>query len=149
MIHRDANHFCIFAILRNAGNGQFDRDRLATMVKHVGMGEKARGDMVLTPRFHNTDESKQHDSAQGFTIQMNPILLHQTAPRFHHTDEFNLGASNSTRLPPYRSIHQTARFSTFLKCALNLGTLFGPKGDRVDSVSTRSLFCANVHFTVS
>ncbi|GFW88558.1 hypothetical protein TNCV_828271 [Trichonephila clavipes] len=40
MIHRDANHFWIFAILRNAGNGQFDRDRLATMVKHVGMGEK-------------------------------------------------------------------------------------------------------------
>ncbi|GFS54593.1 hypothetical protein TNCV_2749051 [Trichonephila clavipes] len=40
MIHRDANHFWIFAILRNTGNRQFDRDRLATMVKHIGMGEK-------------------------------------------------------------------------------------------------------------
>ncbi|GFV06333.1 hypothetical protein TNCV_1528571 [Trichonephila clavipes] len=40
VIYRDANHFWIFAILRNAGNGQFDRDRLAPMVKHVGMGKK-------------------------------------------------------------------------------------------------------------
>ncbi|GFW27953.1 hypothetical protein TNCV_768331 [Trichonephila clavipes] len=40
MIHRDANHFRVFAILRNAGNGQFDRDGLATLVKHVGVGEK-------------------------------------------------------------------------------------------------------------
>ncbi|GFX21770.1 hypothetical protein TNCV_547071 [Trichonephila clavipes] len=40
VIHRDTNYFRVFAILRNAGNGQFDRDRLATMVKHVGMGKK-------------------------------------------------------------------------------------------------------------
>ncbi|GFX57411.1 hypothetical protein TNCV_3138301 [Trichonephila clavipes] len=40
VIHRDTNHFGIFAILRYAGNGQFDRNRLATMVKHVGMGKK-------------------------------------------------------------------------------------------------------------
>ncbi|GFX33723.1 hypothetical protein TNCV_3961321 [Trichonephila clavipes] len=40
MVHREANHFCIFAILRNASNPQFDRDRLTTMVKHIGMGEK-------------------------------------------------------------------------------------------------------------
>ncbi|GFV61548.1 hypothetical protein TNCV_92521 [Trichonephila clavipes] len=40
MIHRDANHLWVFAIHRNAGNGQLDRDRLATMVKHVGMGKK-------------------------------------------------------------------------------------------------------------
>ncbi|GFU75228.1 hypothetical protein TNCV_2056711 [Trichonephila clavipes] len=40
MVHRDANHFWVISILRNAGNGQFDRYRLATMVKHVGMCEK-------------------------------------------------------------------------------------------------------------
>ncbi|GFS85397.1 hypothetical protein TNCV_2803131 [Trichonephila clavipes] len=40
MIHRDANYFWICAILRYAGNGQFDRNRLTTMVKHVGMGKK-------------------------------------------------------------------------------------------------------------
>ncbi|GFY19360.1 hypothetical protein TNCV_4127471 [Trichonephila clavipes] len=40
VIHRNANHFWIYAILRNAGNGEFDRNRLDTMVKHVGMGEK-------------------------------------------------------------------------------------------------------------
>ncbi|GFU15144.1 hypothetical protein TNCV_3789841 [Trichonephila clavipes] len=42
VVHRDANPFRIFAILWNAGNGKFDGDRLATMVKHIGMGEKAR-----------------------------------------------------------------------------------------------------------
>ncbi|GFX88595.1 hypothetical protein TNCV_2660061 [Trichonephila clavipes] len=42
VVHRDTNHFRVFAILRNAGNGQFDQDRLATMVKHVGMGEKGK-----------------------------------------------------------------------------------------------------------
>ncbi|GFU01251.1 hypothetical protein TNCV_5124041 [Trichonephila clavipes] len=40
VVQLDTNHLWIFAILRNAGNGQFDRDRLATMVKHVGMGKK-------------------------------------------------------------------------------------------------------------
>ncbi|GFT99796.1 hypothetical protein TNCV_748751 [Trichonephila clavipes] len=40
VVHRDTNHFWIFAILRNAGNGHFNRERLATMVKHVGMGKK-------------------------------------------------------------------------------------------------------------
>ncbi|GFT72683.1 hypothetical protein TNCV_755881 [Trichonephila clavipes] len=40
VVHRDTNHFRVFAIFRNAGNGQFDRDRLATMVKHVGMVKK-------------------------------------------------------------------------------------------------------------
>ncbi|GFS82875.1 hypothetical protein TNCV_289061 [Trichonephila clavipes] len=40
VVHRDSNHFRVFAILRNAGNGQFDRDRMATLVKHVGMGKK-------------------------------------------------------------------------------------------------------------
>ncbi|GFY19348.1 hypothetical protein TNCV_4127351 [Trichonephila clavipes] len=40
VIHRNANYFWIFAILRNAGNGEFDLDRLDTMVKNVGMGEK-------------------------------------------------------------------------------------------------------------
>ncbi|GFX25714.1 hypothetical protein TNCV_4277091, partial [Trichonephila clavipes] len=40
LVHREANHFWIFAILRNASNQQFDRDRLTTMVKHIGMGEK-------------------------------------------------------------------------------------------------------------
>ncbi|GFV78790.1 hypothetical protein TNCV_1718221 [Trichonephila clavipes] len=41
MIHGDTNHCWIFAILRNAGNRQLvDRDRLVTIVKHVGMGEK-------------------------------------------------------------------------------------------------------------
>ncbi|GFX10468.1 hypothetical protein TNCV_2582911 [Trichonephila clavipes] len=40
VVHRDTNHFWIFAILRYAGNGQFDRNRLATIVKHVGMGKK-------------------------------------------------------------------------------------------------------------
>ncbi|GFS95440.1 hypothetical protein TNCV_410001 [Trichonephila clavipes] len=40
VVHRDTNYFRVFAILRNAGNGQFYRDRLATMVKHVGMGKK-------------------------------------------------------------------------------------------------------------
>ncbi|GFY31513.1 hypothetical protein TNCV_4693571 [Trichonephila clavipes] len=39
VVHRVANHFWIFAIFRNDGNGQFDRDRLTTMVKHVGVGE--------------------------------------------------------------------------------------------------------------
>ncbi|GFV56796.1 hypothetical protein TNCV_4185901 [Trichonephila clavipes] len=42
VIHREANHFRGFTIFRNAGNGEFDRDRLATMVKHVGVSEKAR-----------------------------------------------------------------------------------------------------------
>ncbi|GFY13493.1 hypothetical protein TNCV_1803641 [Trichonephila clavipes] len=40
VIHRETNHFWIFAIFRNADNGQFDRDRLTTMVKHIGMDEK-------------------------------------------------------------------------------------------------------------
>ncbi|GFW63878.1 hypothetical protein TNCV_705841 [Trichonephila clavipes] len=40
VVHRDANHFRVFAIFWNAGDGQFNRYRLATMVKHVGMGEK-------------------------------------------------------------------------------------------------------------
>ncbi|GFS47795.1 hypothetical protein TNCV_3598071 [Trichonephila clavipes] len=40
VIHLEANHFWIFTILRNAGKGQFDRDMLTPMVKHVGMGEK-------------------------------------------------------------------------------------------------------------
>ncbi|GFU93482.1 hypothetical protein TNCV_2200601 [Trichonephila clavipes] len=40
VVHREANHFWIFAILQNASNRQFDRDRLTTMVKHIGMGEK-------------------------------------------------------------------------------------------------------------
>ncbi|GFX07973.1 hypothetical protein TNCV_1236541 [Trichonephila clavipes] len=40
VVHRDTNLFWIFAILRYAGNGQFDRNRLTTMVKHVGMGKK-------------------------------------------------------------------------------------------------------------
>ncbi|GFV79118.1 hypothetical protein TNCV_2613041 [Trichonephila clavipes] len=48
VVHRDANYFRVFAILRNAGNGQFDRDRLATMVKHVGMGKKAKCDIMLS-----------------------------------------------------------------------------------------------------
>ncbi|GFW07728.1 hypothetical protein TNCV_3918611 [Trichonephila clavipes] len=42
VVHRDTNNVWVCAILRNVGNGQFDGDRLATMVKHVGMGEKAR-----------------------------------------------------------------------------------------------------------
>ncbi|GFX86604.1 hypothetical protein TNCV_462241 [Trichonephila clavipes] len=42
VIHRDANYFRIFAIFQNAGNGQFDRNRLTTMVKHVGVGEKGK-----------------------------------------------------------------------------------------------------------
>ncbi|GFS86591.1 hypothetical protein TNCV_903451 [Trichonephila clavipes] len=42
VVHREANHFWNFAILRNASNRQFDRDRLTTMVKHIGMNEKAR-----------------------------------------------------------------------------------------------------------
>ncbi|GFT84446.1 hypothetical protein TNCV_3862041 [Trichonephila clavipes] len=42
VVHREANYFWICAILRNAGNGQFDRNRLTTMVKHVGMGKNAR-----------------------------------------------------------------------------------------------------------
>ncbi|GFT98858.1 hypothetical protein TNCV_3792671 [Trichonephila clavipes] len=40
VIHRNANYFRVFAIFQNAGNGQFNRYRLATMVKHVGMGKK-------------------------------------------------------------------------------------------------------------
>ncbi|GFS98334.1 hypothetical protein TNCV_2208681 [Trichonephila clavipes] len=40
VIHRDTNHFGLCAILRYAGNGQFNRNRLTTMVKHVGMGKK-------------------------------------------------------------------------------------------------------------
>ncbi|GFX49366.1 hypothetical protein TNCV_3664791 [Trichonephila clavipes] len=40
VIHRDTNHLGLCAILRYAGNGQFNRNRLTTMVKHVGMGEK-------------------------------------------------------------------------------------------------------------
>ncbi|GFW25057.1 hypothetical protein TNCV_3155601 [Trichonephila clavipes] len=40
VVHRDANPFRIFAILWNAGNGKFDGDRLATMVKHIGICEK-------------------------------------------------------------------------------------------------------------
>ncbi|GFY09786.1 hypothetical protein TNCV_3697481 [Trichonephila clavipes] len=40
VVHREANHFWNFAILRNDNNRQFDRDRLITMVKHIGMGEK-------------------------------------------------------------------------------------------------------------
>ncbi|GFS96597.1 hypothetical protein TNCV_3943871 [Trichonephila clavipes] len=40
VIHRDTNHLGLCAILRYAGNGQFDRNRLTTMVKYVGMGEK-------------------------------------------------------------------------------------------------------------
>ncbi|GFT74805.1 hypothetical protein TNCV_2516961 [Trichonephila clavipes] len=40
VIHREVNHFWIFAVLRNASNLQFDRDRFTTMVKHIGMGEK-------------------------------------------------------------------------------------------------------------
>ncbi|GFX70511.1 hypothetical protein TNCV_874851 [Trichonephila clavipes] len=30
VVHRDTNHFRVFAILQNAGNEQFDRDRRAT-----------------------------------------------------------------------------------------------------------------------
>ncbi|GFY11522.1 hypothetical protein TNCV_3183601 [Trichonephila clavipes] len=40
VIHRDTNQFGLCAILRYAGNGQFDRNRLTTMVKHVGVGKK-------------------------------------------------------------------------------------------------------------
>ncbi|GFW27987.1 hypothetical protein TNCV_768671 [Trichonephila clavipes] len=40
VIHREANHLWIFAIFRNSGNGQFDRDRLTSMLKHIDMGEK-------------------------------------------------------------------------------------------------------------
>ncbi|GFU12464.1 hypothetical protein TNCV_4244291 [Trichonephila clavipes] len=40
MIPHDKNHFRIFANLRNAGNEQSNGYRLATMVKHHGMGEK-------------------------------------------------------------------------------------------------------------
>ncbi|GFS93452.1 hypothetical protein TNCV_2628301 [Trichonephila clavipes] len=40
VVHREANPFWIFAILRNASNRQFDRNRLATIVKHVRMGRK-------------------------------------------------------------------------------------------------------------
>ncbi|GFV81173.1 hypothetical protein TNCV_484471 [Trichonephila clavipes] len=47
VINREANHFLIFAIFRNARNRQFDRDRLTTMVKHIGMGEKAPFRMQL------------------------------------------------------------------------------------------------------
>ncbi|GFU29960.1 hypothetical protein TNCV_3955101 [Trichonephila clavipes] len=39
VIHRDANNFRVFAILRDAGNGQFNKYRLATMVKRVCMSE--------------------------------------------------------------------------------------------------------------
>ncbi|GFT15464.1 hypothetical protein TNCV_3264781 [Trichonephila clavipes] len=40
VVHREENHFWIFAILLNASNRQFERDRLKTMVKHIGMDEK-------------------------------------------------------------------------------------------------------------
>ncbi|GFY08228.1 hypothetical protein TNCV_1356391 [Trichonephila clavipes] len=40
VVHREANQFWIFAILWNAGDRQYDGDRLATMVRHVGMGKK-------------------------------------------------------------------------------------------------------------
>ncbi|GFV75654.1 hypothetical protein TNCV_2241031 [Trichonephila clavipes] len=40
VFHRDTNHFRVFAILRKTNNGQFDRDGLAIMVKHVGISEK-------------------------------------------------------------------------------------------------------------
>ncbi|GFW22550.1 retrovirus-related Pol polyprotein from transposon 297 [Trichonephila clavipes] len=40
VIHRDTNHLGLCAILRYAGNGQFDRNRLTTMVKYVSMGKK-------------------------------------------------------------------------------------------------------------
>ncbi|GFS71744.1 hypothetical protein TNCV_2995191 [Trichonephila clavipes] len=40
VVHREANPFWIFAILWNTGDRHFDGDMLATMVKHVGMGEK-------------------------------------------------------------------------------------------------------------
>ncbi|GFX65814.1 uncharacterized protein TNCV_2043471 [Trichonephila clavipes] len=40
VIHRETNHFWIFAILRNASNREFDRGWLTTMVKHIDMGEK-------------------------------------------------------------------------------------------------------------
>ncbi|GFU24956.1 hypothetical protein TNCV_340011 [Trichonephila clavipes] len=40
MIHRDKNHFRVFAVLQNASNGQSNGYRLATMVKQHGMGEK-------------------------------------------------------------------------------------------------------------
>ncbi|GFX32964.1 hypothetical protein TNCV_2136191 [Trichonephila clavipes] len=42
VVHRDTNYFRVFAILRNAGNGQFDRDKLATMVNYAGMGKKGQ-----------------------------------------------------------------------------------------------------------
>ncbi|GFV78711.1 hypothetical protein TNCV_3168121 [Trichonephila clavipes] len=37
VIHRDTNHLGLCAILRYAGNGQFDRNRLTIMVKYVGI----------------------------------------------------------------------------------------------------------------
>ncbi|GFV11386.1 hypothetical protein TNCV_4026401 [Trichonephila clavipes] len=40
VVHREAYHFWIFAIVRNASNRQLDRERLTTMVKHIVMGEK-------------------------------------------------------------------------------------------------------------
>ncbi|GFU33725.1 hypothetical protein TNCV_2047971 [Trichonephila clavipes] len=40
VVHCEANHFWILAILRNASNQQFNRNRLATMVKDDGMGKK-------------------------------------------------------------------------------------------------------------
>ncbi|GFT41552.1 hypothetical protein TNCV_3942961 [Trichonephila clavipes] len=49
MIHRDANHFRAFVILRNAANGQFNRYRLSSMVKHIDMGEN--GYLPCTPSF--------------------------------------------------------------------------------------------------
>ncbi|GFX23762.1 DUF5641 domain-containing protein [Trichonephila clavipes] len=35
MVHGDANYFWVFPVLRDAINGQFDGDRLTTIVKHV------------------------------------------------------------------------------------------------------------------
>ncbi|GFV23201.1 uncharacterized protein TNCV_2943611 [Trichonephila clavipes] len=37
MIHRDAHHLGIAAIAGNWGNGEFDGNWLALVVKHVGM----------------------------------------------------------------------------------------------------------------
>ncbi|GFW24894.1 hypothetical protein TNCV_3846281 [Trichonephila clavipes] len=40
VVHSDTNPFRVFAILRNPDNGQFNRYRLPTIVKHVGMCKK-------------------------------------------------------------------------------------------------------------
>ncbi|GFU24221.1 hypothetical protein TNCV_3042671 [Trichonephila clavipes] len=62
VIHRDTNHLGLCAILRYAGNGQFDRNRLTIMVKYVGI---VRIDTISPWCTRKCQSSRAHHRAGG------------------------------------------------------------------------------------